>query len=278
MISTRFAPSPTGYLHLGHIYAASKARSLADFHQGVMRLRIEDIDHTRCHNKYHHAILEDLAFMEIPYDGEIIIQSERFSLYQKALNELKQRELVYPCYLTRREINALLSAPHGTPYAVNTDELLSEREISDRIGQDQDVAWRLRMEAIRPLIKNLSYQEGDDKLTINLDEIDDAVIARKDIGTSYHLSVVVDDHENGITHITRGDDLKASTPLHRLLQHLLGFQETIWNHHPLLLGNDGKRLAKRNPDESINDFRLRGFTPDDIHQIIVEREKLASLL
>ena len=268
-VVTRFAPSPTGLLHLGHIYSAGFARDFADSNNGEMRLRIEDIDHTRCRAEFYQAIEDDLAFMQTPHDGAVMVQSDRMAVYQSHLDQLKSKGLIYPCHLSRRELDNLLSAPHApqqsTPIIANTDQLISEDDFAERASQGQSPAWRLRMEAIRPLIKNLDYHEhGQKPQKIDPDEWGDEVIARKDIGTSYHLSVVIDDAEQGITHVTRGADLKPQTPLHRILQVLMDCPETIWVHHPLIADETGKRLAKRASSQSIASLRDQGFNRQQI--------------
>lgn len=262
-VVTRFAPSPTGHLHLGHIYAGLVARRHADQHEGEMHLRIEDIDHTRCKPEFAEAIHDDLEFMGIEWDGVVIYQSQRLPLYRKALDQLKARDLVYPCYLTRRELDHLLSAPHGP--AANTDQLIDKGLEEERRGNGEEPAWRLRMEAIRPLVSGLAWTDlYHGSAEIDLDSLGDEVIARKDIGTSYHLAVVVDDAIQGVTVVTRGADLIASTPLHRVLQEILGLRETRWMHHELVQNSDGERLAKRLNSLSIRSLRLDGLTREAI--------------
>lgn len=268
-VVTRFAPSPTGRLHLGHIFSARFARDMADAENGEMRLRIEDIDHTRCRPEFYAAIEEDLNFMGIAYDGAVMVQSDRMAIYQSHLEQLKDKGWIYPCHLTRRELDELLSAPHGeherAQVIANTDQLISKDDQAERESKGQLPAWRLRMEAIRPLVKNLDYHDhGLPPQYINLDQLGDEVIARKDIGTSYHLSVVIDDAETGVTHVTRGADLKAQTPLHRILQVLMDCPETIWAHHPLIGDENGKRLAKRADAQSIHSLRGQGLDRDGI--------------
>ena len=273
-VITRFAPSPTGRLHLGHVYSAMVARQIADAGDGQMLLRIEDIDHTRCRDEFYDGIYEDLAFMGIDYDGDVVIQSKRMDVYQTYLDQLKARDLVYPCYLSRRELDHLLSAPHDTPLAqdkkngaspVNTDRLISKDDADERAGQGQEPAWRLRMEAIKPLVHKLyCYEVGEDPILIDLDQLGDVVIARKDIGTSYHLSVVIDDAESGVTLVTRGKDLKNQVPIHRLLQYLLDLPDICWSHHPLVTDQRGKRLAKRDDATSIEELRRQGHNRQDI--------------
>ena len=272
---TRFAPSPTGQLHLGHIYSALFARARADADGGKMLLRIDDIDHTRCRDEFRDGITDDLAFMGIKTDGPVMVQSDRLDRYQTALEDLKDRELVYPCFLSRRELDSLLSAPHGIQAPRNTDQNLSNDEAESRAAMGDAPAWRLRMDAVRPLAEGLYYtEEQQGALPLELDQLShisgDVVIARKDIGTSYHLSVVLDDADSGITHVTRGNDLKDVTPLHRLLYHLLGLDVPIWCHHPLITDDAGKRLAKRDHARSIAQLRKAGMTAAQIQQILAD--------
>ena len=260
---TRFAPSPSGYMHLGHIYAALTARRHADEAMGEMRLRIEDIDEGRCRAEFAQAILDDLDFMEIAWDGKIMTQSERLPAYKEALEKLKAIEAIYPCFLSRKELDSLLSAPH-LPIA-NTDSLIAPDLAEERSAQGNQPAWRLRMQNIRPLLGDLTYTDLiEGTIPINLDSIGDEVIARKDIATSYHLAVVIDDAAQGVNLITRGHDLIASTPLHRVLQQLLELPEPKWLHHPLVLNHDGKRLAKRHQDLTIKTMRENNMTKNNI--------------
>ena len=269
-IVTRFAPSPTGALHLGHVYSALFARHWADRHDGEMRLRIDDIDFTRSQDQFKDLIFEDLAFLGIPFDGEVMVQSKRQDRYQSALKYLEDQEFIYPCTLTRRELNELLSAPHGGNMIIrNTDQF---KRSAEDIGRN-NTAWRLRMDNIVKTIPALSYTEWRDgssceEISIDLDRLDDVVVARKDIGTSYHLSVVLDDADSNVNVVTRGNDLEESTPIHRLLQVLLGLEETVWAHHELITDDEGKRLAKRDSAQSIQFFRQNGLTAEEILQKI----------
>ncbi|XDZ65128.1 tRNA glutamyl-Q(34) synthetase GluQRS [Alphaproteobacteria bacterium LSUCC0684] len=272
-VITRFAPSPTGFLHLGHVFSALEARRIADAHGGEMRLRIEDIDHTRCRVELRSAILEDLDFLGIRVDGSVLIQSERLPSYREALAELERRELVYPCYLSRAELDGLLSAPHAVP--ANTDTMINPSLKAERIARGDAPAWRLRMETVRPLIRDLHFHDihlGDQR--IDPDQIGDAVIARKDIGTSYHLAVVLDDAAQGVTLVTRGADLLASTPLHRVLGVLLELPETRWLHHPLLADAAGKRLAKRDDALAIRHLRATGMTKEAVISLMQDQPRL----
>lgn len=265
-IVTRFAPSPTGALHLGHVYSALFARNWADRHDGEMRLRIDDIDFTRCQDQFTDLIFDDLAFLGIHFDGEVMVQSKRQDRYQSALKYLEDQEFIYPCTLTRRALNELLSAPHGGNMIIrNTDKF----KRGDEDISLNNTAWRLRMDNIIKSIPTLSYTEwgggnSGQEIPIDLERLDDVVVARKDIGTSYHLSVVLDDADSNVNVVTRGKDLEESTPIHRLLQTLLGLDETVWAHHALITDNDGKRLAKRDSAQSIQFFRQSGLTAEEI--------------
>jgi glutamyl-Q tRNA(Asp) synthetase len=273
-VVSRFAPSPTGALHLGHFYSALFARRQADAYHGQMRLRIDDIDFTRCRPEYTEMIFDDLDFMGIGFDGAVIYQSERHDRYKSALRNLADSGMIYPCYLTRRELNDLLSAPHGEDQIIRNTDVLIDTETRQARKDTEAPAWRLRVDAIRDRVSSLSYMEcGDDfddprEVPVDLSTLDDVVIARKDIGTSYHLSVVLDDHDSGVTLVTRGDDLKPSTPLHRLLQHLLGLDATWWAHHPLITDDAEKRLAKRDEARSIRQLREEGCSRSDILSMI----------
>jgi len=274
-VITRFAPSPSGFLHLGHVFSALEARRIADEHGGEMRLRIEDIDHTRCREEYRKAMLEDLDFMAIRIDGPVITQSDRLPHYRQALAGLETRGLIYPCYLTRAELDGLLSAPHEAPS--NTDAMIDQALKAERMARGDAPAWRLRMETVRPLIRGLHFHDihlGD--RPIDPDHIGDAIIARKDIGTSYHLAVVLDDAAQGVTLVTRGVDLLASTPLHRVLGVLLDLPETRWLHHELLADTAGKRLAKRNDALAIRHLRNLGMTREAIIALMQEQPRLTS--
>ena len=294
-VITRFAPSPTGYLHLGHAYAAKVAHDLARHSGGKMILRIDDIDHTRCRAVYTAQIFNDLDWLGLKWHGSAIDaqsgrnaprQSQRMPAYQAALKTLQDKGLVYPCYLSRRELNELLSAPHAPlasqiditiPAAtlasviVNTDQLLSKREQVRRHAAGQGAAWRLRMDAAIDMALN-----GDDGETLswfdhlagrqiaNPAQFGDVVIARADIAVSYHLSVVIDDALDGVSLVTRGDDLAASTHLHRLLQALFALSVPDYCHHALVLDQAGKRLAKRDSAHSLEMMRQIHDDPSSI--------------
>jgi glutamyl-Q tRNA(Asp) synthetase len=264
---TRFAPSPSGYLHLGHAFSAFEARRLADSDGGEMRLRIEDIDAPRCDPRFEAAIRDDLAFLKIPWEGPVLVQSQRMDAYQHALDTLRKRDLIYPCHLARRQLDNLLSAPHPR----NTDRLIKTDEPPVQSDEDQQPAWRLRMDAIEPMLRGLDFTDNRiGSQPIDFTTIRDEVIARKDIATSYHLSVVVDDAASGVTLVTRGEDLLPSTALHRILQELLGLPETRWWHHPLITDKQGRRLAKRDNDLSLQNLRDQGHDRNAILAMVEE--------
>jgi glutamyl-Q tRNA(Asp) synthetase len=251
-VVTRFAPSPTGRLHLGHAFSAIQAYDRARIAGGRFLLRIEDIDGTRSRPEHVAAIVEDLRWLGLDWGGEMLFQSARLDAYQAALDTLHAQRLLYRCYCTRAEI-AHLSAPHG-PGAVYPGTC---RHAAPR--EDAHHAWRIDMAKAVALAGPLDWH---DELA-GVQRADplaqgDVVLARKDAPASYHLAVVVDDAFQGVTHIVRGEDLFEATHIHRLLQHLLGVPTPIYRHHPLLLGADGGRLAKRNGAPTLASLREAG--------------------
>ncbi|MGB2061760.1 MAG: tRNA glutamyl-Q(34) synthetase GluQRS [Candidatus Puniceispirillales bacterium] len=259
---TRFAPSPSGYLHLGHCYSAMFTHHIAAASGNKMLLRIDDIDSTRCKPHFIDAIFSDLDFLDIPYAQPVRNQSQHLDSSRDALRYLQEQDLIYPCYLSRREINDLLSAPHE---ATNTDQLINPQQREDRENSAMEPAWRLRMDHIRRHLPSLAaYDLIHGQIDIDLNAIADEVIARRDIGSSYLLSTVLDDHDTGITLITRGDDLLHVVPVQRILQELLGFNAPRYAHHKLIMDNDGDRFAKRNNALGIHHLRQKGMTRDEI--------------
>ena len=241
MIVTRFAPSPSGRLHLGHAYSAAIGRRVGD----RFRLRIEDLDRTRCKPEFVGGILEDLCWLGIEWDEPVLVQSERTAAYELALDELKSRGLVFACFCTRADIAQSLTAPHGdaaTSYPGTCRDLPDDPERRASTAH----SWRLNSAKALGLAGLPSWTEHDGRrLSARADEIGDAIVARKDAPASYHLSCVVDDAASGVTMVVRGADLRASTPVQRLLQQLLGLPEPTYLHHPLVTHQDGARLAKR---------------------------------
>ena len=262
--NTRFAPSPTGPLHRGHIYAAQVAHHFARHSGGKFTLRIDDIDHTRCRDQFTEGIYEDLDWLGLRWDGPVTFQTKRLAAYRRALKTLQRLNLVYPCFLSRKELGDILSAPHGNPVPTSirdTDKLLPRKEQQRRAAVGTAAAWRLRMDKAQQCAN--SRLTWHDHLTgthdITPEIFGDTVIARGDIGVSYHLSVVVDDALDNISLVTRSIDLAPSTHLHRLLQGLLDLPTPQYLHHEVVCDAAGKRLAKRNDAESIAKLRKDGF-------------------
>ena len=264
---TRFAPSPTGRLHLGHAYAALVAHELAKHNRGTCLLRFEDIDHTRVRPEYYTLIEEDLRWLGLRWKGETMRQSSRMQHYTRALEQLRDRGMIYPCFCNRRaiaeEIARMPNAPHGPegPLYPGTCRDLSEDERATRIQKGQPHAWRLDSRRAAELCGEITFQ---DLLLgtrgVRPGELGDVVLARRDIATSYHLAVVVDDAAQGITLVTRGEDLLAATHVHRLLQVLLSYPEPLYLHHELIRDENGKRLATRDEALALSTLRESGMT------------------
>lgn len=268
MIVTRFAPSPTGYLHLGHAFSALKAFRFAAAQKGRFLLRIEDIDPTRCKPIYIDAIKEDLRWLGLSWEEPVRLQSEHGDDYAKALKTLDEKGLLYPCFCTRQEIQAevaaALSAPQGPdgPVYPGTCRHLSAAQRKAQMASGQPFAVRLDMAKACALAGALEWEEeGKGRVLANPQDFGDIVLARKECATSYHLSVTVDDALQGVTDILRGQDLFAATALHRLLQKLLGLPVPRYHHHPLLRGSDGRRLAKRDHALTLREMRAAGTSP-----------------
>lgn len=255
--STRFAPSPTGRLHLGHAYSAAIGHALARSAGGRWLLRIEDIDTTRCRPEFTDAILEDLAWLGLRPDG-ILLQSTRRAAHQTALGRLAAMGLAYPCFCTRADIAAAAQAPHGAqPIYPGTCRALDPAEAAARASAEPH-AIRLNVAAAVHRTGPLHWQEGNTPTPADPTIAGDIVLARKDIGVGYMLAAVVDDAHQGITDIVRGRDLLDATPTQRLLQALLDLPEPRYHHHRLLLAPDGRRLAKRDKAETLESLRRRG--------------------
>ena len=237
--TSRFAPSPTGRLHLGHAYSAVVGRGAgARFH-----LRIEDLDAGRCRAEFVDGIYEDLRWLGIAWDGKVLVQSERIVDYAAALERLRARGLVYPCFCTRADIAAALSAPHGVAaHYPGTCRGLPD-DPARREGTPH--SWRLDSGEALALVGLPGWAEGETRFTATAADIDDVILARKDAPAAYHLACVVDDASSGVTQVVRGADLRGSTPVQRLLQMLLDLPEPSYLHHPLVAHQDGRRLAKR---------------------------------
>ena len=260
-IVTRFAPSPTGRLHLGHAYSALLAHDRARAAGGQFRLRIEDIDQGRCRAEFVNGIYEDLRWLGLDWGGDIMVQSARTEVYARALGELRKRGLVYQCWCTRAEIAASAGAPQGDEGPVYPGTCRGRADP----GGERPYCWRLDMAAACAVTAPLSWHDSlIGEVSADPRAQGDVVVARKDAATSYHLAVTIDDAAQGVTDIVRGRDLFAATDIHRLIQELLALPTPRYHHHPLLLGNDGERLAKRHNAPTIAALRARGASPKHV--------------
>jgi glutamyl-Q tRNA(Asp) synthetase len=272
VVVTRFAPSPTGYLHLGHVRSALEGWRAAREARGRFLLRLEDIDHTRCRPEFADAITEDLGWLGLDWDGPIRRQSEHFADYRTALARLDAAGLIYPCFCTRRDIQAEIARAGGAPQGETgapypgTCRGLSAAERAERRGAARDYALRLDVGAAMARTGPLAWIEdaspdGDRRVEADPAALGDVVLARKEMPTSYHLAVTLDDARQGVSLVTRGADLFAATHIHRLLQALLGLATPRYRHHPLLTDAAGRRLAKRDGALTIRAMRQAGMTP-----------------
>lgn len=278
-IVTRCAPSPTGYLHLGHAYAAGIGWLRAREANGRFLLRIEDIDTTRCRPEFTQAIFDDLHWLGLTWEEPVRHQSAHFPEYAVVLDHLQQRGLLYPCFCTRKQIQAEIQAaghaPHGFEGAVypGTCRHLSAAERERRVAAGEAYALRLDMVAACRQVPHWPLHWRDEtageqavRPELLVQGFGDVVLARKEIPASYHLCVTHDDALQGITLVTRGRDLFTATHLHRLLQALFGWPVPAYAHHPLLLDEAGERLAKRKHAPALRDLRAAGVTPAAVWQ------------
>lgn len=272
MFVTRFAPSPTGYLHRGHAFSALTAYEAARAAGGRFILRIEDIDATRCRPEFEAAICEDLAWLGLAWESPVRRQSDHLEEYQAALARLEADGLLYRCFRTRREVaQAMASAPHG-PMDAYRGAPPPPGEEARRLAAGQPFAWRLSLDAAERRLggfAGLTFQEEGEGDTPARPELGgDVVLARKDVGVAYHLAVVVDDALQGITHVVRGRDLFHATAVHRLLQELLGLPVPAYHHHALILDEDGRKLSKSRGDTGLAALRAAGASPEDIARMV----------
>lgn len=279
MMVTRFAPSPTGYLHLGHAYSALIGWRAARAARGRFLLRIEDIDRARCREEFVEAIFEDIAWLGLDWDGVVRRQSAHFGDYRSALDRLTAAGLIYPCFCTRAAIKAEVAraeaAPHGAegPLYPGTCRNFNDEERGRRIAAGESFALRLDMEKAVARLGQLKWpldweEEGRGHIMATPESLGDVVLARKDTPTSYHLAVTVDDALQGVSLVTRGVDLFAATHLHRLLQALLGLPTPRYGHHKLLTDAEGRRLAKRDHALTLRALREAGVRPDALRCMI----------
>ncbi len=274
-IVTRFAPSPTGLLHLGHAYSALFAQRLAREAGGRYLLRIEDIDAARCREEFVAAIEEDLAWLGLDWDGEVRHQSEYFDDYRAALDRLDVAGLIYPCFCTRAEIAAEIARAGGAPQGEGgalypgTCRNVSVEERLRRIASGESFALRLDVAKAVAQTGPLSWEDMErGRIEAKPEVLGDVVLARKDVPTSYHLAVTVDDALQGVTLVTRGEDLFAATHIHRLLQALLGLPAPRYRHHRFLTDAGGKRFAKRDKALTLRSLRESGKTPSAVRGMI----------
>ena len=272
-IVTRFAPSPTGYLHLGHACSALLAWRRAREAGGRFLLRIEDIDPARCRPEFARAIEQDLAWLGLDWDGPVRVQSAHLPEYRAVLDALSARGLLYPCFCTRadiqREIADSAAAPHapdGSEVYPGTCRHLSDAERTRRLQAGERHAHRLDMaRALTWAAGTLTFEEvGEGVITCRPERFGDVVLARKDAPASYHLCVTHDDATQGVTLVTRGEDLKPATDLHRLLQALMGWRAPRYGHHRLLTDPAGRRLAKRDQAMTLRALREQGVSAQDV--------------
>jgi glutamyl-Q tRNA(Asp) synthetase len=266
-IVTRFAPSPTGPLHLGSAFAALFAERAAREAGGTFLLRIEDLDFTRCRPEHEAAILDDLAWLGVAWDGPVRRQSEHLDDFARALERLRDHGVVYPCFCTRADVLRAATAPHGPegPVYPGTCRQFGLAEREARIAAGDGHAFRLDLERALAITGPLDWTDrGAGPQTARSALFGDIVVARRDIGTSYHVAVVVDDALQGVTLVTRGDDLFAATHIQRVLQALLGLAPPAYHHHRLILDDAGQRLAKRAPGATLGGLRAAGQTPGQI--------------
>ncbi len=273
---TRFAPSPTGYLHLGHVHSALVASNMADANNFI--LRIEDIDFARCRPEFETAIIEDLSWLGLDWQTPVRRQSEHMDDYQTALSRLNDMGLTYPCFCTRKEIQEEIAAAGNAPHTVPTgpDGFLypgtcrhkDPLECRDKLDAGNLHAIRLKTDKAMELVGPLTWVNLKTGIQKARPEIfGDIVLSRKDTPSSYHLAVTVDDAIQNITLVTRGNDLFEASHIHCLLQALLDLPTPEYHHHGLIMGPDGMRLAKRNAASTLRYLRNEGKTPDEVRAL-----------
>ena len=267
---TRFAPSPTGFLHRGHAYSALTAFAAAQAARGHILLRIEDLDRTRCRPEFVTAIHEDLTWIGMAWDQPARRQSDHLDAYAAALDSLKAKGLIYRCFKTRRDLESeIAGAPHG-PMDAYRGAPLATAEEARRVSAGEPYAWRLSLSAAERGLGRfhglMFAVDGEGLVQARPDLGGDVVLARKDGAVAYHLACVVDDALQGITHVIRGADLAEAAHVQRLLQALLDLPTPVYRHHRLLTGPDGKRLAKRDRAETLRDLRARGMTAAELRR------------
>lgn len=277
----RFAPSPTGELHIGHALSALINQQFAHNLGGRLLLRIEDIDTGRRRQAFVDGIFRDLEWLGFEWEEPVLQQSDRFEIYRSYLNRLDQAGLLYPCFATRKEIAEAAQAhgsgfdPEGSPVYPGIHKDLTLAEVARRKSSSEAFALRLNMDLALKYLNDrrsappLRYQSVDHQGRLTRRDVDpalwgDVILARKDNGTSYHMACTIDDALQGVTHVVRGQDLEGATDIHRLLQELLGLPEPLYHHHDLIVETDGRKLSKSFGDISLRQLREAGLRPDDI--------------
>ncbi len=272
---TRFAPSPTGHLHLGHAYSALFAESAARREGGRFLLRLEDIDPARCRPEFEAAIYEDLAWLGLEWEKPVRRQSEHLDEYRAALDHLAEMRLVYPCFCSRKEIQAeiaqAVSAPQGPdgPLYPGTCRNLSDAERERRLAENRPYALRLDVAAARKRTGELHWHDRErGTIAAQPELLGDVVLGRRDVPASYHLAVTLDDHRQGVTLVTRGEDLFVATHVHRLLQAVLDLATPDYHHHRLLANAKGERLAKRDGALALSALRRSGHSAAEVRGMV----------
>ncbi|TPN99859.1 tRNA glutamyl-Q(34) synthetase GluQRS [Mesorhizobium sp. B1-1-5] len=285
LLTFRFAPSPNGELHLGHAYSALLNQKMAAQTGGRLLLRIEDIDVTRCTPEFEAGIFRDLEWLGLRWELPVRRQSEHFAEYREVLDRLIAEELVYPAFMSRGEIRAFIAEtggrdwprdPDGVPLYPPLDKHLPVQERKRRIADNMPFAWRLDVEAAMARVTaGLSWVEFTDETMSATRAIEaqprawgDVIVARRDVPTSYHLAVVVDDALQGVSHVVRGQDLYSATGVQCLLQQLLGLPQPRYFHHRLILGADGRKLSKSFKDTGLASLREAGMSPQDVRRLV----------
>ena len=273
---TRFAPSPSGYLHLGHAYSALFGYEAARYSGGRFLLRIEDIDRQRSRAEFEQGIYEDLAWLGIHWDGEVRRQSEHMEVYRATLEELRRLGVTYPCFCSRKQIRMEIDQAGRAPHGPSGEALypgicrdVDPEEAARRIANGEPYALRLDVRKSLACTGPLVWEDvRAGPIAADPMSLGDVVLARKDVPTSYHLAVTVDDHLQGVTLVTRGEDLFHATHVHRLLQAVLGLRTPRYYHHNLIADSSGQRLAKRNRAITLRHLRDCRRTPDDVWRMI----------
>ncbi len=274
MLTTRFAPSPTGRLHRGHAFSALTAWRAAREAGGRFLLRIEDIDPTRCRPEFEAAMLEDLAWLGLDWDGPVRRQSEHLADYAAVIDALNGRGLLYRCFRTRKDIlDAIGDAPHGPVEAARPGSHPADEEAA-LLKEGRPFAWRLSLDRAREALGERAWEalafveegrgpEGEHgRIKARPETAGDVVLARKDAGTAYHVAVTHDDALQGVSHVIRGEDLFEATHVQVLIQALMGWPTPVYRHHRLLVGEDGRRYAKRDRSVTLEQLRAGGVTPE----------------